>query len=126
MIYVGIDVAKLNHFASAISSDDEILFEPFQFTNDANGFQLLSSHLDSLPDDSFLIDLESTAHYGDNLVRYLVTEGRNVCVIIPIQTSVLRKNSIRKTKTDKVDTYIIAKALMMQQSHRFVTFADLN
>lgn len=126
MIYVGIDVAKLNHFASAISSDGEVLTEPFKFTNDADGFQLLSSHLDSLPDDSFIIGLESTAHYGDNLVRYLVNEGHKVCVINPIQTATLRKNNIRKTKTDKVDTYIIAKALMMQQSHRFITSCDIN
>ena len=27
MIYVGIDIAKLNHFASAISSDGEILIQ---------------------------------------------------------------------------------------------------
>ena len=126
MIYVGIDVAKLNHFASAISSDGEELIKPFKFTNDADGFQLLSSHLDSLPDDSFIIGLESTAHYGDNLVRYLVNNGHKVCVINPIQTATLRKNNIRKTKTDKVDTYIIAKALMLQQSHRFVTVDDIN
>ena len=126
MIYVGIDIAKLNHFASAISSDGEELIKPFKFTNDADGFQLLSSHLDSLPDDSFIIGLESTAHYGDNLVRYLVNNGHKVCVINPIQTSTLRKNNIRKTKTDKVDTYIIAKALMLQQSHRFVTVDDIN
>ena len=126
MIYVGIDIAKLNHFASAISSDGEELIKPFKFTNDADGFQLLSSHLDSLPDDSFIIGLESTAHYGDNLVRFLVNEGHKVCVINPIQTSTLRKNNIRKTKTDKVDTYIIAKALMLQQSHRFVTVDDIN
>ena len=62
MIYVGIDIAKLNHFASAISSDGEELIKPFKFTNDADGFQLLSSHLDSLPDDSFIIGLESTVH----------------------------------------------------------------
>ena len=36
-IYVGIDIAKLNHFAVAISSDGEIILEPFRFTNDANG-----------------------------------------------------------------------------------------
>ena len=35
--YVGIDIAKLNHFATAISSDGEILLEPFKFTNDAPG-----------------------------------------------------------------------------------------
>ena len=126
MIYVGIDIAKLNHFASAISSEGEELIKPFKFTNDADGFQLLSSHLDSLPDDSFIIGLESTAHYGDNLVRYLVNNGHKVCVINPIQTSTLRKNNIRKTKTDKVDTYIIAKALMLLQSHRFVTTLDIN
>ena len=40
-IFVGIDIAKLNHFAAAISSDGEILIEPFKFTNDADGFQLL-------------------------------------------------------------------------------------
>ena len=100
MIYVGIDIAKLNHFASAISSDGEVLVEPFKYINDADGFQLLSSCLDSLPDDSLIIGLESTAHYGDNLVRYLVTNGHKVCVINPIQTASLRKNNIRKTKTD--------------------------
>ena len=31
-IYVGIDIAKLNHFAAAISSDGEIIIEPFKFT----------------------------------------------------------------------------------------------
>ena len=29
MIYVGIDIAKLNHFASAVSSEGEVLIEPF-------------------------------------------------------------------------------------------------
>ena len=42
-IFVGIDIAKLNHFAATISSDGEILIEPFKFTNDADGFQLLVS-----------------------------------------------------------------------------------
>ena len=35
------------------------------------------------------------------------------CVLNPIKTSTLRKNNIRKTKTDKVDTYIICKVLMI-------------
>jgi transposase len=128
MIYVGIDIAKLNHFASAISSDGEILMEPFKFTNDGDGFQLLVSKLDLLEprSDSLIIGLESTAHYGDNLVRYLVASDFKVCVLNPIKTSTMRKNNIRKTKTDKVDTYIIAKTLMMQDSYRFVTFYDLD
>ena len=78
-IFVGIDIAKLNHFAAAISSDGEILLEPFKFTNDADGFQLLVSKLESFDKNSIIIGLESTAHYGDNLVRYLVAEFYQVC-----------------------------------------------
>ena len=81
MIYVGIDIAKLNHFASAISSDGEILIEPFKFLNDLDGFQLLISKLEPFSKDELIIGLESTAHYGDNLTRYLVAESFNVFVI---------------------------------------------
>ena len=126
MIYVGIDIAKLNHVASAISSDGEVLIEPFQFTNDGDGFQLLSSHLDSFEKDRIIIGLESTAHYGNNLIQYLVACCYNVCVINPIQTATLRKNNIRKTKTDKVDTYVIAQALMLMKDYRFLTLEDID
>ena len=105
-IFVGIDIAKLNHFAAAISSDGEILIEPFKFTNDADGFQLLLSKLESFDKNSIIIGLESTAHYGDNLVRYLVAENYQVCVLEPHQDFCqMRKNNVRKTKTDKVDTF---------------------
>ena len=124
MIYVGIDIAKLNHFASAISSDGEVLIEPFKFTNDNDGFLLLFSKLSSFDKSSLIIGLESTAHYGNNLLAFLVPKGFQVCLINPIQTSTMRKNNIRKTKTDKVDTFIICKTLMMQP-HRFVTLYDI-
>ena len=124
MIYVGIDVAKLNHFASAISSDGEVLLEPFKFTNDNDGFLQFMSKLSSFEKDELIIGLESTAHYGNNLLMFLVPKGFKVVVINPIQTSTMRKNNIRKTKTDKVDTYIVCKTLMMQP-HRFVTLYDL-
>ena len=38
----------------------------------------------------------------------------------------MRKNNVRKTKTDKVDTFVIAKTLMMQDDLRFITFFDLD
>ena len=126
MIYVGIDIAKLNHFAAAISSDGEILIDPFKFTNDYDGFYLLLSKLAPLDQNSIIIGLESTAHYGDNLVRFLLSKDFKVCVLNPIQTSNMRKNNIRKTKTDKVDTFVIAKTLMMQDSPRFITLEHLD
>ena len=68
----------------------------------------------------------STAHYGDNLVRFLISKDFKVCVLNLIQTSFMRKNNVHKTKTDKVDTFVIAKTLMMQASLRFLTLEDLD
>ena len=125
MIYVGIDIAKLNHYASAIDSDGVVLIEPFEFLNDNAGFYTLLSKLNSFELDDIIIGLESTAHYGNNLVSFLVTKGLHVCVINPIQTAILRKNNIRKTKTDKVDTLVIAKAVALMDHPRFVTLHDI-
>ncbi len=125
MIYVGIDIAKKNHFASVLSSDGEVLVEPFEFSNDDDGFNRLISNLDSFEKNNLIIGLESTAHYGNNLVHFLYSLHYKVCVINPIQVSSMRKNNIRKTKTDKVDTYLIVKTMMLNQ-HRFVTQFDID
>ena len=124
MIYVGIDIAKLNHYASVLSDEGEVLVAPFKFTNDNDGFYTLLDKLKSFEKDKVIIGLESTAHYGNNLLAFLVPKGYNVCLINPIETSTLRKNNIRKTKTDKVDTLLICKTLMMQP-HRFITLYDI-
>ncbi len=66
MIYVGIDIAKLNHYASAISSEGEVLIAPFKFSNDNDGFYTLVSKLNQFKKNKVIIGLESTAHYGNN------------------------------------------------------------
>lgn len=40
ILYVGINIAKLNYFASAISSDDEVLTQPFQYSNNTDDFHM--------------------------------------------------------------------------------------
>ena len=39
MFYIGIDVGKFNHCACVISSEGEVLIEPFFFPNNLEGFQ---------------------------------------------------------------------------------------
>jgi transposase len=119
MIYVGIDIAKQKHFASVMTSDGEILIEPFSFTNDHTGFQKLLNNLSHFPKDQVFIGMESTAHYAENLTSFLYSRDFNVCIINPIQTSSLRKSNIRKTKTDSVDTYLIIKALSLNHFRLF-------
>ena len=123
--FVGIDIAKHKHFASIVSSDGEIISDPFPFSNDIDGFRQLTSKLDSLPKQKILIGLESTAHYGENLISYLFSLGFHIGVINPIQTASLRKSNIRKTKNDKVDTFIIIKALTLN-NYSLVSSRDIN
>mgnify|MGYP004638747539 CR=1 FL=1 len=107
LIYVSIDISKLNHFSTTFSSNDEILIEPFKFTNNYDDFYLLPSKLESLDHNSSIIDLESTAHYSDNLVRFLISKDFKVCVLTPFILPPCIKN-VRKTNTNKVDTFVIA------------------
>jgi len=124
MIYVGIDIAKNTHWASAMNSDGEILLEPFSFQNNNEGFQKFISKLSSFDKQKMLIGLESTAHYDENIISYLFNLNYKIGIINPIQTSNLRKSNIRKTKNDKVDTFIIIKSLTLN-NYNLVSTRDI-
>ena len=113
MIYVGIDVAKDTHYAAAMNSDGMVLLEPFAFNNTADGFCALLKKISAFDKTDLLIGLESTGIYSENLICFLFGSGYKLAVINPIQTATLRKTSIRKTKTDKIDTFLIIKSLMV-------------
>ena len=113
MTYLGIDIAKSTHVATGINADGQILIPTFSFKNDAAGFALLDEKLALLPKDQLLIGLESTAHYAENVIAHLLKHGFQVAFINPLQTASLRNAGIRKTKTDKVDSILIVKALIL-------------
>ena len=98
MIYVGIDIAKQTHYASIMTSDGEILAKPFDFSNDHGGFQKLLKHLEPFPKNTLLIGMESTAHYSENLLSFLFTRDYRLCIINPIQTSVLKNQISERPK----------------------------
>lgn len=123
MIYIGIDVAKSTHYAAAMNSEGVVLIEPFAFANDAPGFASLLSKVSGFPKENLLFGLESTGIYSENLICFLYESGYKLAVINPIQTATLRKTNIRKTKTDKVDTFLIIKSLMVN-SYRLYTAQD--
>lgn len=125
MIYVGIDIAKQKHFAAAMTADGEVLIPPFGFENNSEGFKLFLSRLKPFEKKNILIGLESTAHYGENLVCHLFDLGYRIAVINPIQTATLRKTNIRKTKTDRVDTLLIIKSMIVN-NHRLYTKIDID
>lgn len=114
MIYVGIDIAKTNHYASIVNySTGEVIESPFLVTNNKQGFELLYYKIKDFDKDKILIGLESTAHYGNNLIFYFHKKQFKLGIINPIQTAALRKTKIRKVKNDKVDSMLICEALSL-------------
>lgn len=63
---------------------------------------------------------EFVSAFGFNNSR----EGFKIGIINPIQTNALRKMNIRKTKTYKVDTYLIAKCLILN-NYALLTNKDI-
>jgi len=114
MFYVGIDIAKNTHVAAISDDSITILEEPFSFNNNLLGFNQLLKVLVLYPKEQLLIGLEATAHYGENLLNFLFQNGYKVALLNPLQTAALRKNNIRKTKTDKVDALTIIKVLKFE------------
>lgn len=123
MIFVGIDVAKDTHYATVSDDSGAVLVKPFAFQNNAEGFCLLLKKLSEFDRSKLLIGLESTGIYSENLICFLYESGFRLAVINPIQTATLRKTAIRKTKTDKVDTMLIIKSLMVN-SYRLYSQRD--
>ena len=119
MIYVGIDVAKDKHDCCILGSDGEILFPPFTIQNSLQGFDELYEKILALTSDlsEIKVGLEATGHYHLNLLRSLLDNGLPSFVINPLHTNLFRKGqSLRKTKTDKVDAASIAMILLTDRT----------
>ena len=115
MIYVGIDVAKDKHDCFITNSDGEVLFKPFTISNNREGFDTLFQRISSVSEDltKVKVGLEATGHYSYNLLGFLLDKGLPTYVINPLHTNLYRKSlSLRKTKTDKVDSRTIATMMM--------------
>jgi len=123
MIYVGIDVAKDKHDCFAIDSNGEILLDNITIPNNSEGFQSLYKSLLNFSSslDNISIGMEATGHYSNNIFNFLTEHGFNIKLINPLQTNLYRKSqSLRKTKTDKLDSHLIATMLMSNNLPSYV------
>ncbi|WP_338969102.1 IS110 family transposase [Fusobacterium nucleatum] len=126
MFLLGIDIAKLNHVASCIdSSTNEIVFSNFKFKNDFKGFSTLFDKIKTFDTKNLIIGLESTSHYGENLINFLFKQHFKVALINPLQTSHLRKANIRDAKNDNLDSLNIAKSLIFAKLN-FISEKNIN
>ena len=111
MIYIGIDIVKRGHVASAVGEDGKAVVESFRFNNTAGGFSKFLAKLKKAGADAerSLIGMEATGNYWIALFDFLGAHGYDAAVINPIQTDAFRDVwTVRKVKTDAIDAAMIA------------------
>ncbi len=110
MIYVGIDVASNKHDCFLMTDQGEVYSSSsFTVSNNEEGYKKLHNSINDfvkrVNDSNVRIGLESTGHYSNNILNYFFKVGFQITLINPILTNMDRKaTTVRKTKTDKVDS----------------------
>lgn len=113
MIYIGIDISKYKHDCFICNDYGEIIVENLSFENTKKGFQQFLELLKPYDNSNVHIGLEATGHYGLNLKLFLEKNNYTFMEFNPILVKEFSKSlTLRKTKTDKADSMIIAQKLL--------------
>lgn len=125
-ILVGIDVAKDKHDCFIMNSEGEVLAKPFTIFNNKEGFDFLYEKIQSVSSsDNIKVGLEATGHYSYNIIGFLLNKGLATFILNPLHTNLYRKSlSLRKTKTDKIDSTTIAMMLLSDVSLK--SYSDIS
>jgi len=114
MYYVGIDVAKEKHYVCILDDTNEFAVKPFWIYSDVLGLRELLNRLAdiSLNNDDFIIGVESTGAFSENLYEYITDAHYKVILLNSYQTAKYRDfSTMRKIKNDAIDAYVIAELL---------------
>jgi transposase len=118
IMYIGIDVSKDKHDICIKNNNGNVL-KQFQIRNNQKDLDKLYTTVNKLKSDSgddiVYFGMEATGIYSLPLYSALKRDGHLVKQYNPIQTNGYRKIRIRKTKTDSIDSAIIADMLRLQE-----------
>ncbi len=131
MLYVGIDVSKDK---SDICIKDQLgndLIQRFKIANNKADLGKLYETIERIKyrttgNSDVVFGMEATGIYSLPLYSALKRDGYKVKLYNPIQTNGFRKMNIRKTKTDPIDSAIIADMLRFSEPPQVNAIKDLN
>ena len=116
--WIGIDIAKLK-FDVAIIFEDKRKFHKV-FTNNQQGFLDFIKWLENFSLDSPHFCLEATGIYGYELAYFLNTKNYHVSIVNPARIKAYAMSEGIRNKTDKVDSYVIARFCKTQAPMQWV------
>jgi len=114
MFYVGIDVAKEKHYVCILDENKELACKPFWIYSDCLGLNELVKRLYelSLSCDDFILAVESTGAFSENIYEYLTDLDFKVMLLNSYQTAKYRDfSTMKKVKNDSIDAYVIAELI---------------
>ena len=107
MISVGIDVSKGKSTVCIMKPGGEVLEPPFEMLHTIESILRLVSLINSYEEETKVV-LEDTGHYHWPVVTFLVENGIFVTTINALRMKKFCAQSIRKAKTDMIDSIRIA------------------
>ena len=107
MISVGIDVSKGKSTVCMLKPYGEIVCKPFEVLHTEKGLGEFAAMILRF-DDEVKVVMEATGIYHLPVLTYLRERGIFVSVINPYKMKVYRSEDLRKVKTDKLDSRVIA------------------
>ena len=118
MVYVGVDIAKVDHVVGAVDGRGERVCRPMSFKNSEDGFARLGAWLEGVAGDpsEAVVGMEATGHYWMACYAFLTARGYPVAVINPMQVRAVRDLRGRsRVKNDRVDSELIAETMRVGQ-----------
>ncbi|MFD1739857.1 transposase, partial [Bacillus salitolerans] len=116
VLLVPIDVSKVLQKAMILNYYGEVQIAPFSFMVNKTGMNSLINNIEAAKlachAERVFIGIEATGHYYEDIVRILTDMGYSVHIINPSSTNEERKQHLTNTKTDDIDLYLIAEALI--------------
>lgn len=107
MISVGIDVSKGKSTACAMKPYGEIVASPFEFQHTETDLKSVCDMFHRMNDEVRIV-MEATGIYHLPVATYLIEHGMFVAVVNPYEMKQYRMRGLRKVKTDRTDSMMIA------------------
>ena len=108
MYLIGIDISKYKHDCFIATETGEVVHNSFSFDNNSDGFAHFLSILDSLDiNQKKRIGMESTGHYGNNLMHFLDEHIFSFMVLILILQKSFAKLALQEKQKPIKLTHVL-------------------
>lgn len=108
MYAVGIDVSKGKSTISIITTEGEVIEEPFEINHDQEGFDILLSKIKDYKKEEIKFLMEATGHYHLPILNSLLEKNYFVCVENALVIKKYCDMDLRKVKNDRKDSLKLA------------------